>query len=64
MATHRSQAQFERAKWRAAVLFPVWLLQLLLSMSMMGLFAWSLGNTLKNYDEREKGGKVPAIEFA
>jgi hypothetical protein len=31
---------------------------------MMGLFAWSLGNTLKNYDEREKGGKVPAIEFA
>lgn len=64
MANHRAQAQFERARWRAAILFPIWTLQLLLTMSMMGLFAWRLGDTLKHYDDREKDGNVPAVEFA
>ncbi|KHN97139.1 uncharacterized protein MAM_04736 [Metarhizium album ARSEF 1941] len=63
MANHRAQAQFERARWRAAVLFPIWALQLLLTTSMMGLFAWRLGDTLKQSDERESAGRVPTIEF-
>ncbi|KID98205.1 hypothetical protein MAJ_05836, partial [Metarhizium majus ARSEF 297] len=63
MANHRAQAQFERARWRAVVLFPIWALQLLLTTSMMGLFAWRLGDTLKHYDERKSAGKVPRIEL-
>lgn len=58
----RSQAQFERAKWRAVVLFPTWIIQLALTMTMMGLFAWRLGDTMKTFDEEKKHGGVPVIE--
>ncbi|KAG6011633.1 hypothetical protein E4U54_007973 [Claviceps lovelessii] len=64
MGHHRAQAQFERAKWRRTILFPNWILQLLLTMSMMGLFAWRLGDTLKHYAARNQNGKAPAIELA
>ncbi|KZZ94226.1 hypothetical protein AAL_05193 [Moelleriella libera RCEF 2490] len=56
MASHRSRAQFERARWRAAILVPIWTLQLLLTASMMALFAWRLGHSLKN-------GGVPAVQI-
>ncbi|KAG6002849.1 hypothetical protein E4U21_002734 [Claviceps maximensis] len=64
MVHHRAQAQFERARWRRTILFPNWMLQLLLTMSMMGLFAWRLGDTLKHYAARNENGKAPAVELA
>ncbi|UNI17691.1 hypothetical protein JDV02_004015 [Purpureocillium takamizusanense] len=64
MANHRAQAQFDRARWRLMVLLPAWALQTLLAASMMGLFSWRLGDTIKHYDEREKKGETPTIEFA
>ncbi|GJN71280.1 hypothetical protein PLICBS_005343 [Purpureocillium lilacinum] len=64
MANHRAQAQFDRARWRLAVLLPVWALQVLLATSMMGLFSWRLGDTIKHYDERDQKGETPTIEFA
>lgn len=63
MANHRAAAQFDRAKWRLALLAPLWALQLLLATSMMGLFSWRLGDTVKHYDDREQKGETPTIEF-
>ncbi|KAF7561841.1 hypothetical protein G7046_g2319 [Stylonectria norvegica] len=45
---YSSQAQFERAKWRIAILLPSWVLQIALTMTMIGLFGWRLGDTMKN----------------
>lgn len=56
MANQRAQAQFDRAGWRLALLGPLWALQLTLALSMMGLFSWSLGNTLKHYGGRRAEG--------
>ncbi|QUC21153.1 uncharacterized protein UV8b_05396 [Ustilaginoidea virens] len=65
MVSHRAQAQFERARWRTMILLPAWTLQLLLTMSMMGLFAWRLGDTIKHHGQRGRTAKVPpAMEFA
>ncbi|PNY27265.1 Uncharacterized protein TCAP_02815 [Tolypocladium capitatum] len=63
MANHRAQAQFDRAKWRLALLAPPWALQLLLATSMMALFSWRLGDTVKHYDEREREGETPTIDW-
>lgn len=46
------------------MLLPVWALQVLLATSMMGLFSWRLGDTIKHYDERDQKGETPTIEFA
>lgn len=63
MANHKSRAQFDRAKWRLMILAPAWTLQLFLALAMLGLFSWRLGDTVKHYDEREKHGDVPTVEF-
>lgn len=59
---HRAQAQFDRAKWRAMVLIPTWVLQLGLSMAMMGLFAYRLGDSLKVNKDNNKKNDDPMIE--
>lgn len=63
MARHRSQAQFELARWSLWVLVPVWFLQLALTIPLMGIFAWRLGDTLKHYDERKGRGEQPVLEI-
>ncbi|PMB66196.1 hypothetical protein BM221_008398 [Beauveria bassiana] len=64
MALHKSQAQFARAQWRIKLLAPIWASQLLLTMAMMGLFAWRFGNTMRHHDDKVKAGKKPTIEYA
>lgn len=64
MARHRSQAHFERARWRLRILAPAWLVSLALTIPLMGLFAWRLGDTLKHYKSREDLGEKPTIEIA
>ncbi|KAF5017421.1 hypothetical protein F66182_10649 [Fusarium sp. NRRL 66182] len=60
---HRAQAQFDRSKWRAMVLIPTWTLQLALTMSMMGLFAWRLGDSMKEKRDDDKENDDPMIEI-
>ncbi|KAG7419291.1 hypothetical protein DER46DRAFT_191649 [Fusarium sp. MPI-SDFR-AT-0072] len=60
---HRAQAQFDRAKWRPMVMIPTWLLQLGLSMSMMGLFAYRLGDSMKVNKDNDKKNDDPTIEI-
>ncbi|KAF4339251.1 hypothetical protein FBEOM_6843 [Fusarium beomiforme] len=60
---HRAQAQFDRAKWRPMVLFPTWALQLGLSMSMMGLFAYRLGDSMKVNKDDNKKNDDPTVEI-
>lgn len=61
---HRAQAQFDRSKWRIMLLLPTWVLQLALSMTMMGLFAWRLGDSMKVNKDDNKHNDDPAIEIA
>ncbi|KAH7155188.1 hypothetical protein B0J13DRAFT_219985 [Dactylonectria estremocensis] len=63
MGNHRKQAQFDRAKWRLGLLLPIWFLQLGLNLTMVGLFAWRLGDTVKSYGEQAKNGNVPVVEL-
>ena len=63
MATHKAQAQFERSRWRLMLLVPIWTLQLLLALGIMGLFAWRVGNTLKDYDKLKRDRNLPTMEF-
>ncbi|KAK5995609.1 hypothetical protein PT974_04023 [Cladobotryum mycophilum] len=63
MGRHRAQAQFERARWNLGFLAPVWALQLLLAMALMGIFAWRLGDTVRHYKEKDDAGKTPIVEF-
>ncbi|KAH6606009.1 hypothetical protein Trco_005162 [Trichoderma cornu-damae] len=63
MANHRAQARFERAKWRLLLLAPAWSLQLTLAFGMLGLFSWRLGDTIHHFEERNKAGKAPTVEY-
>ncbi|KAK1248411.1 hypothetical protein MKX08_006631 [Trichoderma sp. CBMAI-0020] len=63
MANPRAHAQFDRAKWRLFILAPAWSLQLTLALGMLGLFSWRLGDTVHHFDERDKAGKAPIIEY-
>ncbi|OLN94335.1 hypothetical protein CCHL11_02823 [Colletotrichum chlorophyti] len=63
MVLHRQQAQFDRARWRMALLIPLWILQLLVLLVIVGLFSWRLSDTLKNWDtEEETKGMFPMVE--
>ncbi|KAF9873553.1 hypothetical protein CkaCkLH20_09012 [Colletotrichum karsti] len=63
MVLHRQQAQFDRARWRMALLLPFWILQLLVLLTVIGLFSWRLSDTLQNWDsEVETKGMFPTVE--
>ncbi|KAK2015429.1 hypothetical protein LZ32DRAFT_526525 [Colletotrichum eremochloae] len=63
MVLHRQQAQFDRARWRMALLVPLWILQLLVLLVDIGLFSWRLSDTLKNWEtEEQTKGMFPLVE--
>ncbi|KAK2034299.1 hypothetical protein LX32DRAFT_721277 [Colletotrichum zoysiae] len=63
MVLHRQQAQFDRARWRMAILVPLWILQLLVLLVDIGLFSWRLSDTLKNWQtEEQTKGIFPLVE--
>jgi hypothetical protein len=64
MGSLRSQAQFESARWRLVILAPIWAFQMLLTLSLTGVFAWRLGDTFKFYSDRERKGELPKLEVA
>ncbi|KAH6677787.1 hypothetical protein F5X68DRAFT_263962 [Plectosphaerella plurivora] len=63
MVLHRQQAQFDRAKWRRAILVPGWVLQILLMLSMIGVFSYRLSYTINKYEEDDAAGRIPAVEL-
>lgn len=63
MVLHRQQAQFDRARWRLVMLGPFWLLQSLLTLTTIGLFAWRLHFTITHYAEDEDKGQIPTVEI-
>ncbi|GKT48489.1 uncharacterized protein ColSpa_08670 [Colletotrichum spaethianum] len=63
MVLHRQQAQFDRARWRVALLVPFWILQLLVLLVVIGLFSWRLFDTVKNWEtEEQTRGMFPMVE--
>ena len=64
MSLHRAQAQHQRARWRLLVLAPFWALQVVLTLTQAGLFAYRLGDSMEHYKEKDVDGKHPTIELA
>ncbi|KAF4806989.1 hypothetical protein CGCSCA5_v013820 [Colletotrichum siamense] len=63
MVLHRQQAQFDRARWRMALLLPFWILQMMVLLAVIGLFSWRLSDTLRNWDSQvEDKGMFPTVE--
>lgn len=63
MVLHRKQAQFDRAKWRMAILLPFWALQMMLMLAMISVFSYRLSNTIRKYEDDDKAGRIPAVEL-
>lgn len=64
MGNHRSQDQFDRSRWRAAILVPMWLAEFALLLALIGIFAYRLAETVDKWDDEDKKGMVPAVLFA
>jgi len=63
MVYHRDQAHFDRARWRKAVLVPLWIAQITLLLGLLGIFAYRLAETIRTYEANEKKGTVPTVEL-
>lgn len=57
------QVLYTRARWRKAVLIPLWTVQLAVLLGLMGIFAYRLAETLEHYEENDKRGAVPIVEL-
>lgn len=65
MASHRAQAQFARSRWRLVILIPFWVLQLTLTLALVGLFIYRLSDSMIHYENRERmKGLWPRMEIA
>ncbi|KAL2163425.1 hypothetical protein VTH06DRAFT_5482 [Thermothelomyces fergusii] len=56
------QALHARARWRKAILVPLWLFQMTVLLCLMGMFSYRLAESLEAFDERDKHGEMPIIE--
>jgi len=63
MAYHLDHAQFERARWRKALLVPAWFLQLVLLMGLVGIFSYRLAKTVKDWQDSEDKGNTPTVDL-
>ncbi|KAI0439153.1 hypothetical protein F4803DRAFT_64116 [Xylaria telfairii] len=63
LGSHRDNAHFSRAGWRKRVLLPCWIIQILILLSVMGLFSYRLSHTVTTWEEEESNGGVPVVEF-
>ncbi|KAI0129174.1 hypothetical protein BJ170DRAFT_682961 [Xylariales sp. AK1849] len=53
----------QRAKWRKRVLLPCWILQIPILLTLMGIFAHRLSNTVNTFKAEQDKGQVPMVEF-
>ncbi|KAI2631217.1 hypothetical protein GGS21DRAFT_170003 [Xylaria nigripes] len=63
LGSHRENAHFNRARWRRWVVLPCWAIQILILMSLMGLFSYRLSHTITTWEDEEKKGGLPVVEF-
>jgi hypothetical protein len=56
------QVLYERARWRKAILIPLWAFQVAVLLCLMGIFAYRLAETFEHYEELDKLGEVPIVE--
>ncbi|AEO59919.1 hypothetical protein MYCTH_2065741 [Thermothelomyces thermophilus ATCC 42464] len=56
------QVMHARARWRKAILIPLWIFQIAVLLCLMGVFAYRLAETFEDYGERDKQGEVPIVE--
>ncbi|KAI1353620.1 hypothetical protein F5Y01DRAFT_47630 [Xylaria sp. FL0043] len=63
IGSHRDNAHFNRAGWKKRVMLPCWIIQILILLSVMGLFSYRLSHTVNVWEEEENRGNVPVVEF-
>ncbi|KAI1757613.1 hypothetical protein F4782DRAFT_135860 [Xylaria castorea] len=63
LGSHRDNAHFSRARWRKRVMIPCWIIQILILLSVMGLFSYRLSHTATTWEEEDNKGNVPVVEF-
>jgi len=56
------QVLYARARWRKAILIPLWTFQIMVLLCLMGVFAYRLAETFDHYEELDKLGQVPVVE--
>ncbi|KAI0104707.1 hypothetical protein GGR51DRAFT_225570 [Nemania sp. FL0031] len=63
LGSHRDNAHFNRSGWKKRVMLPCWIIQILILLSLMGLFSYRLSHTVNTWEEQENKGDVPVVEF-
>ncbi|KAI0517036.1 hypothetical protein F5B22DRAFT_144554 [Xylaria bambusicola] len=63
LGSHRDNANFNRAGWRKRVMLPCWIIQILILLSVLGLFSYRLSHTVSTWKEEDDKGNVPVVEF-
>ncbi|KAI1296955.1 hypothetical protein F5Y03DRAFT_291584 [Xylaria venustula] len=63
LGSHRDNAHFQRSGWKKRVMLPSWLIQILILLSVMGLFSYRLSRTVNTWEEEDNKGNVPVVEF-
>ena len=58
---HREQALYDRAEWRPLLLIPAWIVQILLMLGIVGLFAYRLADTLGSRADEGHSLHVPVV---
>lgn len=66
MGRHKAHAKFDRAEWRLRFLIPLWLLQTVLAVVILGVFAAQLRQTVEGWKGADPGarGWFPAFTVA
>lgn len=63
IGSHRDNAHFSRAGWRKRIMLPCWIIQVLILLSLMGLFSYRLSYTVNTWEDAENKGDVPVVQF-
>ncbi|KAI0404745.1 hypothetical protein F4802DRAFT_218765 [Xylaria palmicola] len=63
LGSHRDNAHFSRAGWKKRVMLPCWIIQILILLSVMGLFSYRLSHTVTIWKDEESKGDAPVVEF-
>ncbi|KAI1421481.1 hypothetical protein F5Y12DRAFT_787479 [Xylaria sp. FL1777] len=63
LGSHRDNAHFSRAGWKRRIMLPCWIIQILILLSVMGLFSYRLSRTVNTWEEEDNKGNVPVVEF-
>ncbi|KAI0814059.1 hypothetical protein GGR55DRAFT_494559 [Xylaria sp. FL0064] len=63
IGSHRDNAHFNRAGWKKRVMLPCWIIQILILLSVMGLFSYRLSHTVNVWEEEEDKENLSVVEF-